>query len=181
MYIIFTLFRSHIRIYRVQVREEIWRVCLERTRPSITRGCRIDRSPFRKAQSLQRFRKRYRHISVTGGAEMGRTKKSTGHELRQVEPFVEILLRERHNAEGSGRAIRIQVCLRSGSALQHGVRYRRVLGDCRRRSSERYGTKSRGIWERDGGRERSYGFDEASRCRWVQRRSFRHVLQHRRR
>lgn len=112
---------------------------------------------------------------------MGCSEKQTGDELRQAEPLTEILLREGHNAKGRRRAIRVQVCLRPGSALQHGVRHGRVLRDYRRRSSEQYGTKSRGTRERDG-RERGPGFDEASRRRRrrLQRRGLRHVLEHRR-
>lgn len=78
---------------------------------------------------------------------MGRAKEQTGYELRQTESLIEILLRERHNAEGGWRAVRLQIRLRPGSALQHGVRYRRVLGD-QRRCSSRYGTWSC-IWERN--------------------------------
>lgn len=53
---------------------------------------------------------------------MGCSKESTGDELRQIEQIVEVLLREGYNAEGSGRKIRVQIRLRSGSAFQHGVR-----------------------------------------------------------
>lgn len=42
---------------------------------------------------------------------MGRSKESTGDELRQIEQIVEVLLRERDNAEGSGRKIRVQIRL----------------------------------------------------------------------
>ena len=58
---------------------------------------------------------------LPGGETLGHAEESTGDELRQAIAVAALLLRERDHAESGRRALRLQVCVRPGGALHHGV------------------------------------------------------------